>query len=204
GVVNREIDLLVGLPGELDDALDHAVGDHGAAGELDLAAERRVLLGIEAVVATSFAVHAGLQHRLEVALIELGAGHEGCDLLLFLHLPVDISLDVGVIGVDHDHLGGAARGAAGLDRAGGAVADLEEAHQAGGAPAAGKLLAFATQPRQVGAGAGALLEQARLTHSAYHDAALVDEVVFDALDEAGVRLRVLVGGFRFGQLAAFS
>ena len=28
GVVDREIDLLVALPGELDDALDHAVGDH--------------------------------------------------------------------------------------------------------------------------------------------------------------------------------
>jgi hypothetical protein len=51
------------------------------------------------------------------------------DLLLLLHLPVDIGLDIRMIGVDHHHLGGAARGAAGLDRAGGAVADLEEAHQ---------------------------------------------------------------------------
>ena len=53
GVVDREIDLLVALLGELDDALDHAVGDHGAAGEFDFAAQRRVLLGIEAVVAAS-------------------------------------------------------------------------------------------------------------------------------------------------------
>src|SRR6201999_335917 len=34
------------------------------------------------------------------------------------------------------------------------------------------------------------------------DAALVDEVGADALDEAGMRLRMLVGGFRAGQLVA--
>ena len=149
----------------------------------------------------AFAVDAGLQHRLEVALVELGAGDEGGDLLLFLHLPVDIGLDIRMVGVDHHHLGGAAGGAAGLDRARGAVADLEEAHQAGGAAAAGKLFAFAAQPREVGAGAGAVFEQAGLAHPEVHDAALVDEVVIDALDEAGVRLRMLVGRLRLGQLA---
>ncbi len=201
GVVDREIDLLVALLGELDHALDHGVGDHGAARELDLAAERRVLLGIEAVVAGAFAIDAGLQHRLEMLLVELGAGDESGDLLLLLHLPVDIGLDIGMVGVDHDHLGGAARGAARLDRAGGAVADLEEAHQAGRAAAAGKPFAFAAQPREIGAGAGAVFEQPRLAHPQVHDAALVDEVVLDALDEAGVRLRMLVGRFRFGELA---
>ena len=106
-----------------------------------------------------------------------------------------------MIDVDHHHLGGAAGGAAGLDRAGGAVADLEEAHQAGGAAAAGQPFAFAAQPREVGAGAGAVFEQPRLAHPQVHDAALVDEVVLDALDEAGMRLRMLIGRFRFGQLA---
>ncbi len=130
GVVGRKIDFLVALAGELDDALDHAVGDHGAAREFDLAAQSRVLLGVEAVVAAAFAVDAGFQHRFQMPLVELGAGDEGGDLLLFLHLPVDIGLDIRVIGVDHHHLGGAARGAAGLDRTGSAVADLEEAHQA--------------------------------------------------------------------------
>ena len=172
-----------------------------AARQLDLAAQRRVLLGIEAVVARAFAIDAGLQHRLEVLLVELGAGDEGGDLLLLLHLPVDIGLDIRMVGVDHHHLGGAARGAAGLDRAGGAVADLEEAHQAGRAAAAGQPFAFAAQPREVRAGAGAVFEQARLAHPEVHDAALVDEVVLDALDEAGMRLRMLVGRFRFGQLA---
>ena len=201
GVVDREIDLLVALLGELDDALDHGVGHHRAARQLDLAAQRRVLLGIEAVVAGAFAIDAGLQHGLQMPLVELRAGDEGGDLLLLLHLPVDIGLDIGVIGVDHHHLGGAPRGAAGLDRARGAVADLEEAHQAGGAAAAGQALAFAAQAREVGAGAGAVFEQARLAHPQVHDAALVDEVVIDALDEAGMRLRMLVGRFRFRQLA---
>ena len=179
----------------------YVVGHQRAARELDFAAQRRVLLGIEAVVAAAFAIDAGLQHGLEVLLVELGAGDERCDLLLLLHLPVDIGLDIGMVGVDHDHLGRAARGAAGLDRAGRAVADLEEAHQAGRAAAAGQAFAFAAQAGEVGAGAGAVFEQARLTHPEVHDAALVDEVVLDALDEAGVRLRMLVGRFRFGQLA---
>ena len=194
GVVDREIDVLVALARILDDALDHRVRHQGAARELDFAAQRRVLLGIEAVVARTFAVDAGLQHGLEVLLVELGAGDQGCDLLLLLHLPVDIGLDIRVIGVDHHHLGGAAGGAARLDRARGAVADLEEAHQAARAAAARQLFAFAAQAGEVRAGAGAVFEQPRLAHPQVHDAALVDEVVIDALDEAGVRLRMLVGG----------
>ncbi len=112
-----------------------------------------------------------------------------------------ILLDVGMVGVDHHHLGGAARGAARLDGAGGAVADLQEAHQARRLAAAGQLLAFAAQPGEVGAGAGAVFEQARLAHPQIHDPALVDEIVVDRLDEAGVRLRMLVGRLRLADLA---
>ncbi len=131
GVVGREIDVLVALLGELDHALDVIVGDHRLARELDLALERGIFLGREAVVARALAVHAGLQDRLEVFLVDLGAGDERRHLLLFHHLPVDIGLDIGMIDVDDHHLGGAARGAARLDRARRAVADLEERHQAG-------------------------------------------------------------------------
>jgi hypothetical protein len=62
---------------------------------------------------------------------------------------------------------------------------------------------FSFSPRsgEVGAGARAVLEQARLAHPQVHDAALVDEVVLDRLDEAGVRLRMLVGRLRGGHLA---
>ncbi len=99
-----------------------------------------------------------------------------------------------MVGVDHHHLGRAARGAARLDGARRAVADLEEGHQAGRLAAAGQPLVLAAQLGEVGAGARAVLEEPRLAHPQVHDAALVDEVVGDGLDEAGVRLRVLVGG----------
>ena len=201
GVVGVEGDLLVALARELDDALDVVVRHLGAAGELDLALQRRVLLRLEAGVALGLAVDAGLHDALQVLLADLRAGHERRDLLLLAHLPVDVGLDVGVVDVDDDHLGGAPRRAAGLDRAGRPVADLQERHQPGGAPAAGEPLALAAQRREVRAGAGAVLEQARLAHPQIHDAALVDEVVAHALDEAGMRLRVLVGGGRLRELA---
>src|SRR6202030_2285864 len=54
--------------------------------------------------------------------------YQGGNLLLFLNLPVDELLDIRMIDVDDDHLGGAAGGAAGLDGAGSPVTDLQERH----------------------------------------------------------------------------
>ena len=56
-------------------------------------------------------------------------GDEVGDLLFFGHLPADEFFDVGMIEIEHDHLGRAPRGAAGLDRAGGPIADAQERHQ---------------------------------------------------------------------------
>ena len=130
---------------------------------------------------------------LRCRLSSLRAGDQGGDLLLLDHLPVDELLDVGMIEIENDHLGGAARGAARLDGAGRAVADLEEAHQAARLAAAGERFAFAAQGGEIGAGAGAVLEDARLADPQVHDAAFVDQIVADRLDEAGVRGRPLVG-----------
>ena len=47
----------------------------------------------------------------------------------------------------------------------------------------------------------AVLEEPRLAGPEVHDAAVVDEVVADGLDEAGVRLRVRVGVLALEQLA---
>ena len=91
-----------------------------------------------------------------------------------------------MVEIEDDHLGGPAGGAARLDGAGGPVADLEERHDARAASAAREALALAADLREVGAGAGAELEEAGLPEPEVHDAALVDEVVFDRLDEAGV------------------
>ena len=201
GVVDRYVDVGVALLGELDDAQDVVLRHLGLLGGLDLALQRRVLGRIEAGIAGPVAIDAGLHDRLEVLGEDLRAGDQRGDLLLLAHLPVDVLLDVRVIDVDHHHLGGAARGAARLDGAGGAIADLEEAHQAGGLATAGELLAFAAQRREIGAGAGAVFEQARLAYPQVHDAALVDEVVGDRLDEAGVRLRVLIRALRGVHLA---
>ncbi len=106
-----------------------------------------------------------------------------------------------MIDVDDDHLGGAARGAARFDGAGGTVADLEEAHQARRLAAARQLLVLAAQRGEIGAGAGAVFEQARLAGPQVHDTAIVDEIVGDGLDEAGMRLRVLIGAGGFGEPA---
>ena len=201
GVVDREVDVAIALLGELDHALDQVVGDVAAPRELDLALQRRVLVGREAVVARALAVHAGLQDRAQVLLVDLRAGDEARDLLLLGHLPVDEGFDVRMIGVDDHHLRGAARGAARLDRARRAVADLQKAHQAGRLAAAREPLVLGAQRGEIRAGAGAVFEQARLAHPQVHDPALVDEVVGDRLDEAGMRLRMLVGGLRLHELA---
>ena len=62
-------------------------------------------------------------------------------------------LDVRVIQIEADHLGGPAGGAAGFDRAGGAVADLQEAHQPRRFAAAGERFIFAAELGEIGAGA---------------------------------------------------
>ena len=134
-------------------------------------------------------------------LDDLRAGDQRRDFLLLLHLPFDEGLDVRVIHVDDDHLGGAARRAARFDRARRAVADLEEGHQPRGGAAARELFLLAAQLGEVGARARAIFEQPRLAHPKVHDAAVVDEIVGDRLDEAGVRLRMLIGALRFDELA---
>ncbi len=145
GVVDREMDVGIALLGELDDAADVIVRHVVLARRLDLAAQHRVLLRIEAIVAGAFAVHASFQDRAQVALVDLGAGDEVGDLLLLDHLPVDELLDIGMVGIEDHHLGGAARGAARLDGAGGAVADLQKAHQARRLAAARQPFAFTAQ-----------------------------------------------------------
>ena len=134
-------------------------------------------------------------------LVDLGAGDQRGHLLLFKHLPVDIGFDIRVIDIDDHHLGCAPRGATRLDRARGAVADFQERHQAGRLAAAGQSFAFAAQPGEIRAGARAVFEQARLAHPQVHDATVVHQIVGDGLDETGVRLRMLVSGLGFGQLA---
>ncbi len=117
---------------------------------------------------------------------QTASGHQRRHLLLFHRLPVDELLDVGMVDVEADHLGGAPRGAAALDGAGRPVADLQKRHQPGGSPASRQGFPLAAQVGEIGAGARAVLEEASLAGPQIHDAALVDEVVGDRLDEAVV------------------
>gem|GEM_PF-6035243 len=84
-----------------------------------------------------------------------------------------------------------------------AVADLEEAHQARRTATARQRFAAAAQLREVRTGARAVFEQPRLADPEVHDSALVHQIVRDRLDEAGMRLRMLVGRARNRQLAGF-
>ena len=108
-VVGREVDVLIALLGKLDDAQDVIVGHLIAARLLDGAFQSGVLGGLETIVAVGLAVNAGLHDGLQALLANLGAGDEGGDLLLLLHLPVDVFFDVGMIDVDDHHLGCAPR-----------------------------------------------------------------------------------------------
>ena len=66
--------------------------------------------------------------------VEAGVAQDA-DLLLLSRFGLDEHGDIGMVHVEHDHLGGAAGGAAGLDRARGGVGAAHEAHRAAGGAA---------------------------------------------------------------------
>ena len=134
-----------------------------------------------------------LRMALRVAVENLGADHQCCDLLLLDYFPVNELFDVRMVKIEHHHLGGPAGSAARLDGAGGAVADFEEAHQAAGLAAAREGLALTAKKREIGSGATAVFKDACLAHPQIHDAAFVYQIVAHRLDEAGVRGDMLIG-----------
>ena len=200
-IVGLELNVGVALTRELDHALDVVFRNLVLLCGLDFALQGRVLRRIEAIIIVRFAVDTSLHDGGQMLLDDLGTGDERSNLLLFLDLPVDIFLDIRMIDVDDDHLGGAAGRAARLDRTCGAVADLQEAHQTGGFATTGKFFTFAAQIAEVRARAGAILEQARFTDPQIHDAAFIDEIVANGLNEAGMRLRMFIGRLGLGQFA---
>src|SRR5262245_39545144 len=134
-----------------------------------------------------------LEDRVQVPVEEFRTLDQGRNLLLLDHLPVDELLDVRVVEVEDDHLGGASSGPARLDGPRRPVADLEEAHQPGRLPAAGARLALPAEGGEVGSRSTAILKNAGLADPQVHDPAFVHEIVFDRLDEASVWGWPLVG-----------
>src|SRR5262249_44578203 len=90
--------------------------------------------------------------------------------------------DVWVVDIEDDHLCGTARLAAALDDAGESVEALHEAHRAAGDAAAREAFLATSQRGEVGARAGAPLEEhtfgAGQTHDGFHG-------VLHGIDEAG-------------------
>ena len=201
-VVGAEVDAGEALRRVVEHALDVGLGHHRLLGGADRGLEGRVLLGIERVGLGAVPGPDRAEDLVEPRLVDLRPRDKRRDLLLLDDLPVDEILDVRVIHVADHHLGRPARRAARLDRAGRPIADLEEAHQPRGLAAAGEALVAGPQRREVRARARPVFEQPRLAGPQVHDPAVVDQIVLDRLDEAGMRLRMLVGAGRFRQLAA--
>jgi hypothetical protein len=107
---------------------------------------------------------------------------EDARLLLLARLAPDELLDVGMIDVEHDHLGCAPRLAARLDRAGGGVGAAHEADGARGMAALGELLLRRAELREVDPGAGAAAEDDSLAPDPVEDRL---HGVLDRENEAG-------------------
>src|SRR5204862_895505 len=110
-------------------------------------------------------------------------------LQLLVGLAPDEVEDVGVVDVEHDHLGRAPRLAAGLDRAGPRVGAAHERDRARGEAALRERLLRAADLREVDARAGAAAEDLALARVPVEDRL---ELVLDREDEAGRALRVLL------------
>ena len=113
--------VLDGAGGEGAVGLD---GAHELVGDAD---------GVVGVLEEDGAVGLGVGAGAVVASLDEVPG-----LLLFLDLALDEVVDVGVVDVEDDHLGGAAGLAAGLDDAGEGVEAAHEAERAGGGAAAAR------------------------------------------------------------------
>jgi hypothetical protein len=127
---------------------------------------------------------------------EPGARDQRRHLLLLEHLPRDELLDVGMVDIDHDHLGGRRVVPPDLMAPAARSPILRNDIRPDDLPPPDSFSSGAADAREVRAGARAVLEEAGLADPQVHDAAFVDQVVGDALDEAGMRLRPFVGRVR--------
>ena len=98
-----------------------------------------------------------------------------------------------MININNDHLGRAARCAAGFYGARRCVANFQEAHQARRHAAARELLSRAAYIGKVRARTGAIFKQPCLARPKIHDAAFGEQIVISRLDETGMGLRMLIG-----------
>ena len=107
-----------------------------------------------------------------------------------------------MVHVDHHHFGRPPRGSAGFDGTCSPVPDFQEGHEPGRFAAARQWFTLAAQMREVGASPRPEFEESRFTDPQVHDSVFVYEIIIDALNEAGVRLWMLISAVAFRQFAA--
>src|SRR5919201_987711 len=193
-VLDARIRALPRRVGDLVQELARVDGIHdgavGAGGEVPLAA---VLDGLhERVRDADRVVRVLVLDRGPVARVErhvVASGLEDARLLLLVRLAPDELLDVRVVDVEDDHLRGAPRLAARLDRSRGGVGAAHEAHGAARVAALRELLLRGAQAREVDPGARAAAEDDPLAADPVEDRL---HRVLDREDEASTTLRALL------------
>src|SRR5688500_12034548 len=138
------------------DGLEHPAVHAGTEAELGALLDRaHELVGDADGVVGVLVLDAGDVLAAEVHVVAGVA--QRADLVLLARLGLDELLDVGVVDVEDDHLGRAAGGPTGLDRAGRRVGAAHEADGARGGATGGEQLLGGADTGQVEAGAGAAL-----------------------------------------------
>ena len=191
---------LVGGFGDSAQDLARLVALHGLAGGHALGPPIAIARGgFHEIVGGAYGIVGVLEEDGAVGVaIERGivAGlDQGVGFLLFLGLAPDELLDIGVVGVEDHHFGGAAGLAAGLDDAGESVEALHKGERSGGAAAARQNGVFLAQGRKVRAGARAPLEEHALGLGQIEDGF---ERILHGDDEAGRALRAHDARFELG------
>ena len=185
-VIDREGKIPLAFLGKAEGSLDVRFRDPGNSCSADGFIETRVEFRVGLDELAAFFRDPGRLHDfIEMRGTQMGPDNQGGDLLLFLDFEIDEGFDVGMIDVEDDHLGRAAGGAPGFDRAGGGIPNFEPGHQAGARAAPGEAFAFTAEGREIGPAARSELEQSRLASPEVHDPVVVDEIVCNGLDVAG-------------------
>src|SRR5580700_2175388 len=121
-------------------------------------------------------------NRIELLFEDARTNDKVRNFAFLANLPVNELLDVRMIGVEHDHFSRAPRRAAGLNRTGGAIEDLEKRHESARRPAAREFFTGRSKFREICSATATAFKNARFADNAVEDAALVNEIVFDAED----------------------
>ena len=194
---------IAALPGALRHPAEHVAGFEGGPGLGGIGHPARCpgvvpFDGLHEVVGEAHREIGVLKQDRAVGLaIEVGVIspllNQHASLVLLLRLAFDEFHHIGMGHFQRLHLGGTAGFAPALHHRRHLIVDAHEGERAGGLAAAGELFPLAAERGEVGAGAGAKLEEHRLAAGQLHD---VFHVVLHALDEARAPLRIFVGVLR--------